>query len=128
MDKEQDRSISLTIPGEAQFVLVARMALSGFGMMAGLEVDLIDDLRTITDECCDCLMHQRVALSQIRISAAVKEKRLACQFCAVRGETGLSEPVQDKEITRCILETLLPDVKLHCDEDGVCCIDFSMPL
>ena len=38
--------------------LIARMALSGLGMLAGLDADLIGDLQTAVNECCDCLLHQ----------------------------------------------------------------------
>ncbi len=129
MDKQcMDQAIQLTIPADMEHVLVARMALSGFGMLAGLEVDLIDDLRTSTDECCDCLLHQGIVVKEVQICAGVREGRLYCRFCAMRGDQYREESVQDKDITLGILETLLPDVHLHCDEDGVCCIEFSMPV
>lgn len=125
---KRESSISLTIPADMEFALVARMALSGFGMLAGLEVDLIDDLRTVTDECCDCLLHQSVEMTKIEISARVEENRLCCRFCGVPGDKTQEEPQQDKEVTRCILETLLSDVQLHCEAGDVCCIEFSMPV
>ncbi len=129
MDKQpMERSISLTIPADMDFALVARMALSGFGMLAGLEVDLIDDLRTITDECCDLMLHQSVRLKEFQFFAAARDGRFSCRICGVRGLEKTGEPMQDQEVTRCILETLLPDVQLHCDEEGVCCIEFSMPV
>ncbi len=129
MDKQQaGKGISLALPADMEYVLVARMALSGFGMVAGLDVDMIDDLRTITDEVCDCMLHQAVKLTEFHLAATVQEGRLCCRFCGVRGEERTHEAAQDKEITRGILETLLPDVEIHCDDDGVCCIEFSMPV
>lgn len=124
----KSQTISLSLPADMEFALVARLALNGFGLLVGLDVDLLDDLRTVTDECCDCLLHQAVTLTEILISAQVREDRLHCRFCAVRGQEATREELQDMEITRGILETLFPDVQLHCDEDGVCCIELSMPL
>lgn len=127
MDNQQhEKSFQLTLPADKEFVLVARMALSGFGMLAGLDVDLLDDLRTITDECCDCLTHQMVLLQEIQIFATIKDQKLECRFCGVRGTQSASHVITDTDITRCILETLVPYVQLHCDESGVCCIEFSM--
>ena len=126
--KQSSKSILLHMPADMEFALVARLALNGFGLLAGLDVDALDDLRTVTDECCDCLLHQAVSLTGIQISAEVREDRLYCRFCAVRGQEPTREELQDMEITRGVLETLFPDVNLHCDEDGVCCIEISMPL
>lgn len=129
MDKQRfPQSIQLTMPPDMEFALVARLALNGFGLLVGLDVDLLDDLRTVTDECCDCLLHQAMSLTEIQISARAEEGRLYCRFCAVRGQEPTREEMQDLEITRGILETLFPDVQLHCDANGVCCIELSMPL
>lgn len=121
-----DKSITLTLPADMEYALVARMALSGFGMLAGLDVDLIEDLRTITDECFDCLMHQMISLKQFTVSAEIRDQKLHCSFCGIRSGEAASGQAPDAEITRCILETLVPYVQLHCDENGVCCIEFSM--
>lgn len=126
--REQGREMELKTPADMEYALVVRMAMSGFGMLAGLDVDLIDDLRTVTDECFDCLLHQSLMLEEIHVSATLEEGCLRCKFCAVRGDTETGEPPQDEEVTRCILETLVPNLQLHCDEHGVQCIDFSMSI
>ena len=125
---KQNQFMELRIPAEADYALIVRMALSGFGMLAGLEVDLIDDLRTAADECLDCLMHQAFCLKEITVSAKLDGGRLLGKICSLRTDTPTPNPYQDHEMTKCILETLLPDVTLCCDETGVCCIDFSMPI
>lgn len=124
----QSREMELKTPADMNYALVVRMALSGFGMLAGLDVDLIDDLRTVTDECFDCLLHQSLLLEEIHVLATLEEECLRCKFCAVRGDIETDEPPQDEEVTRCILETLVPNLQLHCDEHGVQCIDFSMSI
>lgn len=120
--------ISISLPADRDFVLLARMAISGLGMLAGMDVDLIDDLRTATDECCDCLLHQPVKADRLEMRARVDAGRLYCCLHAVRSE-GLSDlPVGDLEITRGVLETLMPDVSLECDSCGVGSIGFSLPV
>ena len=125
---EHNQAIELKTPANMESALIVRMALSGFGMLAGLDIDLIDDLRTVTDECFDCLMHQAFLLKEVRVFADLREGRLWCRFCAVPTETRIEGALQDYEVTKGILETLLPDVHLDCDENGVCCIVFSMPV
>ncbi len=120
--------IFLSLPADREFVLLARMMLSGLGMMAGLDVDLIDDLRTATDECCDCLLHQPVAAERLELRARVEGNRLHCCLNAIRAGGASDLPMNDLEITRGVLETLMPDVTLECDSCGVGSIGFSLPV
>ena len=52
------REVRLTIPARQDYALVASMTLCGLGMAAGLDMDLLGDLRTVTCESMDCLLHQ----------------------------------------------------------------------
>jgi len=126
--EDQKPMMELRVPATMEHALVVRMALSGAGMLAGLEVGLIDDLRTATDECFDCLLHQAFELKEVITTIHMEEGRLCCRFCAVPTQRPIAQASQDPEITRCILETLLPEVRLSCDESGVSCISFSMPV
>ncbi|MDD3214158.1 MAG: hypothetical protein PHY64_10810 [Eubacteriales bacterium] len=125
---ETKGEILLSLPANKDFVLLARMTLSGLGMLAGLDVGLIDDLRSATDECCDCLLHQPVKAERLELRARIDGGRLYCCLNAVRsgGESDL--PQSDLEITRGVLETLMPDVSLQCDACGVGSIGFSLPV
>ena len=50
------REVRLTIPARQDYALVASMTLCGLGMAAGLDMDLLGDLRTVTCESMDCLL------------------------------------------------------------------------
>jgi hypothetical protein len=126
--KEKRHEIMLSLPADPEFVLLARMALCGLGMLGGLDVDLIDDVRTATNEVCDCLMHQKIKAERIEITAWLTEKRLHCRFKAIRTDEPLSGAQSDHEVSRCVLETLMPDVTLSSDVNGVGEINFSLPL
>jgi len=126
VDKQGEIIISL--PADKEFVLLARMAVSGLGMLAGLDVDLIDDLRTATDECCDCLLHQPIRADRLELRARVEDGRLYCCLNAIRTNGASELPLGDMEITRGVLETLMPDVSLQCDACGVGSIGFSLPV
>ena len=125
---EKRGEITLNLPADRDFVLLARMALSGLGMIAGLDVDLIDDLRAATDECCDCLLHQPVRADRLELRARVEGGRLYCCLNAVRSGGASDLPQSDLEITRSVLETLMPEVTLQCDTCGVGSIGFSLPV
>ena len=127
MADKQDE-IVLSLPADRDFVLLARMVVSGLGMLAGLDVDLIDDLRTATDECCDCLLHQPIRAERLELHARVQNGRLYCCMNAKRSGGVSDLPQSDLEITRGVLETLMPDVTLQCDACGVGSIGFSLPV
>ncbi|MEA4928246.1 MAG: hypothetical protein VB104_06155 [Candidatus Limiplasma sp.] len=120
--------IILNLPADREFVLLARMTISGLGMLAGLDVDLIDDLRTATDECCDCLLHQPVRAERLELRARVQDGRLYCCMNAVRSNGPSDLPQSDLDVTRGVLETLMPEVSLQCDACGVGSIGFSLPV
>ena len=77
MDKPHEMVLRLSARQEDW--LIARMALSGLGMLAGLDADLIGDLQTAVNECCDCLLHQPVTPEILVLSAHAGKGRL--QFC-----------------------------------------------
>jgi len=126
--KDTRHEIMLSLPANQEFVLLARMTLCGLGMIGGLDVGLIDDVRAATDEVCDCLMHQSKKTGRIELTAWLTEERLHCRFKALRTEETLDGDCGDREVSRCVLETLMPDVVLVNDECGVCEISFSLPL
>jgi hypothetical protein len=122
------REITLSLPADQEFVLLARMALCGLGMLAGLDVGLIDDLRAATDEVCDCLLHQKRKAERIELKAWLTDTRLYCIFRALRTDEAYDGECGDHEVSRCVLETLMPDVDLINDDCGVGEISFSLPL
>ena len=124
----REEYIALTIPTGGAFALIARMALSGLGMLAGLDVDLIGDLRVVADECCDCLTHQPRVPSRIDMRAWLETGALHCCFTAeARGEQSAA-PTLELDVTRGVLETLMPDVRLDTDDGGVYQISCAMPV
>ena len=120
--------VKLTIPAQKAYVPVASLALSGLGMVLGLDVDLLGDLRTVTAECLDCLMNQAGKPVSIQITADVVDGRLCVKFCACDRERCGQCDELSTEITRGVLETLMPCVELKVDEDGVHGIECSMPV
>ncbi len=124
----QEQGLTLTVPADPNWMLVVRMALSGAGALMGLNIDLVDDLRTAADETCDFLLHQPRKVKCINIVCSLRDEAvctvIACDFMK---ECQTCEEM-DLDVTRGILETLVPNVEL--EEDGVCIrsVTLTLPL
>ena len=118
--------LHLVIPATHEDVLMARMAMSGLGMLCGLEVELIGDLRTVTNECCDCLMGRARVPETLQVDACLKERRLTMTFTAV-GQTEAECQPMERDIAYGVLSTLMPEVSLQEDDMGIVQISCSMP-
>ncbi|MBE5779141.1 MAG: hypothetical protein E7331_07410 [Clostridiales bacterium] len=111
--------IALKMPANQEDALMARMAVSGLGMLAGLDADTIGDLQTVVNECTDCLLNQVVQPETISMTGWVENNRLILRW-EVEGNQGQNQQKPlDNEVVRCILETLMPQVELESDQRGV---------
>lgn len=122
--------ISLRVPGAKEYALVLRLALGGVAILKDLDAGALDDLRAASDEACDCLLHQGRKAdwlelnvydcgSQLRVS-------LAAGFQNDCSAEGCGE--EENEISRAVLETLVPVVALHQADDGcISGIDLTLP-
>lgn len=118
--------IRLSIPAGQQYALVARMALSAMGVLAELDVDLIGDLRTVAAECIDCLSHQPMRAQSILLTSWLEDGRLYCAFEAEQRQSAPCDQPLELDITRGVLETLMPEVIIQSDEGGVKRIQCSL--
>lgn len=107
MDEKPE--ISLIVPGRAEYALIIRTALGGVALLKDLGVDALDDLRMAADEACDCLLHQGRSAETLRLDVVDAGDRLmvrlSAEFAEENGEGGAA-----LEISRAILETLMPEV------------------
>ena len=122
------QEIRLNIPADMTYKPVVTLALSGLGMVLGLDVDLLGDLRTVAGECLDCLMNQAGRPETIEMRVWKQDAGLCVQFDAKDRERTQPKDELALEITRGVLETLMPEVELFVDEDGVHGILCAMPV
>ena len=121
--------ISLRVPGQMEYALVLRLALGGVAILKDLDAGTLDDLRTASDEACDCLLHQGREAAWLELTVVDAGSQLtvsvAAQLC---GEAGEDSDEEELEISRAVLETLVPQVCLHRADCGcVCRIDLTLP-
>ncbi len=109
-------TICLTIPAQQRWVLVARMALTGFASQCGADLDTLEDIRTLTDEACDCLQHQKRPISAITIAARQEGPAARITFeAAPAGGASCQGESHDPEIAKGILGTLASEVSIGLD-------------
>lgn len=121
--------ISLRVPGRMEYALVLRLALGGVAILKDLDAGTLDDLRAASDEACDCLLHQSMAAQWLELNVTDGGDRLTVSFSAeFSGEDGDGCGEEEVEISRAVLETLVPQVGLEKADCGcVCRIDLTLP-
>ncbi|MGN0755158.1 MAG: hypothetical protein ACI4ME_11950 [Aristaeellaceae bacterium] len=117
-----EQEITLRVPGKAEYALVLRLALGGVAILKDLDAGALDDLRIASDEAVDCLLHQGREVTWLTLSVLDGGDRLTVRICAEfsgEGETAMDE--DSVEISRTVLETLVPEVEMCTRACG--CID-----
>ncbi len=123
--------IRLTVPADPRMMLVVRMALAGFCCQCGADVDTLDDIRTLSDEACYCLMHQSRAVTALTVTARQRDAGTRIRFEAALDPASarqVSSREAETEIARCILDTLASDVRIAQDEGDMVAIEIDVHL
>ena len=121
------QEITLRVPGKREYALVLRLTLGGVAMLKDLDAGALDDLRNASDEAVDCLLHQGREVSWLTLQVQDSGDRLTVRICAEfagQGEVGDADEV---EISRAVLETLIPQVDM-CTCDFGCVEAISLTL
>lgn len=128
MVNEARQDISLRVPGEMAYALVIRTALGGVAILKDLNVDQMDDLRTAADEACDCLLNQGRPVQAIQMQVTEQGSTLTVSLEAEFAGCREEECPDQTAVSKAVLETLIPEVKLHTADCGcIQRIDMTMP-
>ena len=123
--------ITLCVPGEKAYALVLRLALGGVAILKDLDAGTLDDLRVASDEACDCLLHQGRDVARMTLEVADGGEQLTVSLMAdYSGDAGVvtDDCREETEISRAVLETLVPFVTLHAADCGcIRRIDLTLP-
>ncbi len=116
------QEITLRVPGKQEYALVLRLTLGGVAMLKDLDAGALDDLRNASDEAVDCLLHQGREVSWLTLHVLDGGDRLTVRICAEFSGEGKGRMDADAmEISRAVLETLIPEVEMRARDCG--CID-----
>ena len=121
--------IRLILPAKEQMLLVARMTLAGYACQFGADMDTMDDIRTLSDEACYCLMHQPQPADTLSISAGMEGPLMKVRFEAKRQRQVITTEVpHDPEIAHGILSSLASDVQLSHNKGDMHAIEVAVHL
>ena len=116
------QEITLRVPGKREYALVLRLALGGVAMLKDLDAGALDDLRAASDEAVDCLLHQGREVSWLTLQVQDGGERLTVRICAEFAGAGeFIADADELEVSRAVLETLIPEVDMSTQDCG--CID-----
>ena len=122
------QEITLRVPGKQQYALVLRLALGGVAMLKDLDAGALDDLRNASDEAVDCLLHQGREVEWLTLYVLDGGDKLTIRICAeFSGEGELIADADEAEVSRAVLETLIPEVEM-CQQDCGCIEAISLTL
>lgn len=121
--------ITLIVPAKPEMMLAVRMALAGFCSQAGADIDTLDDIRTLSDEACYCLMQQARKAEKISICAVAEGDYASIRFEVTFDiERKDNSPRHDPEIAYGILSTLAADIRLSAKDGAMNAIEVDVHL
>ncbi len=113
------QEITLRVPGKAEYALVLRLTLGGVAILKDLDAGALDDLRNASDEAVDCLLHQGRGVNALTLTVRDTGAFLEVELCAEFDDTpGNGADTMETEISRAVLETLVPCVRMTNCECG----------
>ena len=117
----------LTVPAQADWALVVRMAAAGAGALFDLPVDVLEDLRTALDESFDLLLHQDYCAETITLCCEARSDGLHVSLTAQERTEQPCPDAADADIAQLIIGTLVREVNLEQDAQGVLCVRMTLP-
>ena len=124
----KQQEITLRVPGKQEYALVLRLALAGVAMLKDLDAGALDDVRAASDEAVDCLLHQGREVSWLTLYVLDGGDKLTIRICAeFTGEGDGMLDADEAEVSRAVLETLIPEVEM-CQRECGCIEAISLTL
>ena len=117
----------LTVPAKAEWNMVLRMAAAGVGAVYDLPVDVVEDLNTAIEESCELLVHQDYAAETLTLQCEEKPDGLHVSLTAQERKSQKEDDPAEADIARLIIQTLVKDVCIDRDENGVHGVHMTLP-
>ena len=117
----------VTVPAGREWGLVIKTAIGAAGTLAGLALDVIDDLRSAADEAFELLTHRVRLVEEVTMVTCVENSMFNLSMNAHRAEHFKACQPMDPEVAQLIIGTLVTDVKLEGDKCGIFCVTMALP-
>ena len=119
--------VELALPARRSMMLVLRLTTAGVVARAGLTVDRMDDVKLAVEEACSCLISEADGPERLRLRFTEADGALRI---SVRGEGGVPAAIgeDEREVVRCILESLVDGVELCADGAAIAGVELRVAL
>ena len=110
--------VELTLPAHRNMMLVLRLTTAGVVARAGLTVDRMDDVKLAVEEACNCLIRDADGPERLRLRFTEADGALHISVCG-EGGNPVSIGEDEREVVRCILESMVDGAQLCMDGDTI---------
>ena len=119
--------VELALPARRNMMLVLRLTTAGVVARAGLTVDRMEDVKLAVEEACSCLISDAGGPERLRLRFSEGDGAL---HISVRGEGGSPASIgeDEREVVRCILESLVDGAELIPDGSAIAGVDLRVTL
>ncbi len=112
--------ISISFPAQKPYAMLLRMFIAGAAASYDLPVDMLEDLRMAAEEAYDCLLSGQVKDdTQLICDVYRTEPHCATVYMRLSSRSGLALPNPENELVYAILRTLMNEVILFSDDQGI---------
>lgn len=117
MDGFSDK-IKLEMPLKADYVSVARLAVSGVASRMGFDIDSVEDIKVAVSEVCNMLLQtERIKADSYCLVFEISGSDLKITFMCSDGDLGCIFNKGEEELGVSIINALMDDVEL-CTNGG----------
>lgn len=121
-------AVELKLPARQNMMLVLRLTTAGVIARAGLTVDRLDDVKLAVEEACSCLIDSENAPERLCLRFSEEESGLLIRICGDCEYSCTSVSEDEVNVVRCILESLVDDVKICMKGETIAAIELKIAL
>ncbi|HEX9059287.1 MAG TPA: ATP-binding protein [Clostridia bacterium] len=124
MGSEQD-IIELILPFKAEYVSLARLAVSSVANRMGFDMEAIEDIKVALSEVCNKLVGMGNGEGKYRIRFCISGKKLQIEFYSENQTLGCIFE-GDEELGISIINALMDEVELCSDKDYIISMSITL--
>lgn len=111
--------IELRFPATKDMLLVARMTTTGVLARANFTLDDMDDVKLAVEEALNCLLMSSGSIYTLFLRFDRKDGMLTIHAGVESGEDIAPIDFSEREVMRCILESMMDEVRLCGPENSI---------
>lgn len=117
----------MSVPAIEEFATLASNSIRACCAIYKMDLSILNDVGIASLEALCCLRSQKGKVDSIMIECQNEDRGIVIEFTALSYQVRENNIEQDDDITRGILEVLVPKVNILSDDRGIFCITFFFP-